>query len=47
MTTALRAFERGDPMATLSALMREEPDYRRIPPALHPVLKGLLKKYGR
>ncbi|MFC7715540.1 serine/threonine-protein kinase [Nonomuraea recticatena] len=37
-------FERGDPMATLSALMREEPDYRRIPPALHPVLKGLLKK---
>ncbi|WP_344495156.1 serine/threonine-protein kinase [Nonomuraea monospora] len=37
-------FERGDPMATLNALLTEEPDYRRIPPAMHPVLKGLLKK---
>src|SRR5437868_2495990 len=33
-------FDRGDAMATLSALLTEEPDYRRIPPALHPVLKG-------
>ncbi|GAA4943187.1 serine/threonine protein kinase [Nonomuraea thailandensis] len=37
-------FERGDPMATLNALLTEEPDYRRIPPAMHPVLKGLLQK---
>ncbi|MGN9785529.1 serine/threonine-protein kinase [Nonomuraea sp. ZG12] len=37
-------FERGDPMATLNALLNEEPDYRRIPPAMHPVLKGLLSK---
>ena len=37
-------FDRGDAMATLSALLTEEPDYRRIPPALHPVLKGLLEK---
>ncbi|MET8000079.1 serine/threonine-protein kinase [Nonomuraea glycinis] len=37
-------FERGDPMATLNALLNEEPDYRRIPPIMHPVLKGLLSK---
>lgn len=37
-------FERGDPMATLNALLNEEPDYRRIPPVMHPVLKGLLSK---
>ncbi|MET7465530.1 serine/threonine-protein kinase [Nonomuraea sp. NPDC005501] len=37
-------FERGEPMATLNALLNEEPDYRRIPPAMHPVLKGLLRK---
>ncbi|MEU6720073.1 serine/threonine-protein kinase [Nonomuraea sp. NPDC046802] len=37
-------FDRGDPMATLNALLTEEPDYRRIPPAMHPVLKGLLQK---
>ncbi|MBN6057630.1 serine/threonine protein kinase, partial [Nonomuraea sp. RK-328] len=37
-------FERGDAMATLNALLNEEPDYRRIPPAMHPVLKGLLRK---
>ncbi|WP_084773732.1 serine/threonine-protein kinase [Nonomuraea candida] len=37
-------FERGDPMATLNALLNEEPDYRRIPPAMHPILKGLLRK---
>jgi hypothetical protein len=37
-------FERGDPMATLNALLTEEPDYRRIPPAMHPVLRGLLRK---
>ncbi|MEV0384131.1 serine/threonine-protein kinase [Nonomuraea sp. NPDC050643] len=37
-------FERGDPMATLNALLTEEPDYRRIPPAMHPVLRGLLQK---
>jgi eukaryotic-like serine/threonine-protein kinase len=37
-------FERGDPMATLNALLNEEPDYRRIPPAMHPVLRGLLRK---
>ncbi|MEV0619134.1 protein kinase [Nonomuraea sp. NPDC050404] len=37
-------FERGDPMATLNALLTEEPDYRRIPPAMHPILKGLLRK---
>lgn len=37
-------FDRGDAMATLSALLSEEPDYRRIPPALHPVLQGLLEK---
>jgi serine/threonine protein kinase len=37
-------FERGDPMATLNALLNEEPDYRRIPPIMHPVLKGLLRK---
>ncbi|NRQ38708.1 serine/threonine protein kinase [Nonomuraea sp. NN258] len=37
-------FERGDPMATLNALLNEEPDYRRIPPVMHPVLKGLLRK---
>ncbi|WP_327090639.1 serine/threonine protein kinase [Nonomuraea sp. NBC_01738] len=37
-------FDRGDPMGTLSALLNEEPDYRRIPPALHPVLQGLLRK---
>ncbi|SPL90159.1 serine/threonine protein kinase [[Actinomadura] parvosata subsp. kistnae] len=37
-------FERGDPMATLNALLTEEPDYRRIPPIMHPVLKGLLQK---
>ncbi|GAA3226219.1 serine/threonine-protein kinase [Nonomuraea helvata] len=37
-------FERGDPMSTLNALLSEEPDYRRIPPAMHPVLKGLLQK---
>ncbi|MFE3455693.1 serine/threonine-protein kinase [Nonomuraea sp. NPDC059194] len=42
--TGRSPFERGEPMATLSALLGEEPDYRRIPPALHPVLKGLLKK---
>ncbi|WP_219467835.1 serine/threonine-protein kinase [Nonomuraea rhizosphaerae] len=37
-------FERGDPMATLNALLSEEPDYRRIPPIMHPPLKGLLRK---
>lgn len=37
-------FERGEPIATLTALLNEEPDYRRIPPALHPVLQGLLRK---
>ncbi|MGW3343688.1 protein kinase domain-containing protein [Nonomuraea rubra] len=37
-------FERGDAMATLNALLTEEPDYRRIPPIMHPVLKGLLQK---
>nr|SBO99486.1 serine/threonine protein kinase [Nonomuraea gerenzanensis] len=37
-------FERGDPMATLNALLTEEPDYRRIPPIMHPILKGLLQK---
>ncbi|MEV1171853.1 serine/threonine-protein kinase [Nonomuraea sp. NPDC049784] len=37
-------FERGDPMSTLNALLNEEPDYRRIPPIMHPVLKGLLQK---
>ncbi|WP_345409314.1 hypothetical protein [Nonomuraea salmonea] len=37
-------FERGDPMATLNALLSEEPDYRRIPPVMHPILKGLLRK---
>lgn len=37
-------FDRGDPMATLNALLNEEPDYRRIPPAMHPILKGLLRK---
>ncbi|WP_220448199.1 serine/threonine-protein kinase [Nonomuraea diastatica] len=37
-------FERGDPMATLNALLNEEPDYRRIPPTLHEVLRGLLQK---
>ncbi|TMR22042.1 serine/threonine-protein kinase, partial [Nonomuraea zeae] len=37
-------FERGEPMATLNALLTEEPDYRRIPPAMHPILRGLLRK---
>ncbi|SDK74404.1 serine/threonine-protein kinase [Nonomuraea jiangxiensis] len=37
-------FERGDPMATLNALLSEEPDYRRIPPIMHPALRGLLRK---
>ncbi|PZG14241.1 serine/threonine-protein kinase [Nonomuraea aridisoli] len=37
-------FERGDPMATLNALLNEEPDYRRIPPIMHPILRGLLRK---
>ncbi|MET7330593.1 serine/threonine-protein kinase [Nonomuraea sp. NPDC005650] len=37
-------FERGDPMSTLNALLSEEPDYRRIPPIMHPVLRGLLQK---
>jgi hypothetical protein len=37
-------FERGDPMSTLNALLKEEPDYRRIPPIMHPVLQGLLRK---
>ncbi|MEV0583827.1 serine/threonine-protein kinase [Nonomuraea sp. NPDC050310] len=37
-------FERGEPMATLTAMLKEEPDYRRIPPALHPVLQGLMIK---
>ncbi|WP_226900318.1 serine/threonine-protein kinase [Nonomuraea phyllanthi] len=37
-------FERGDPMSTLNALLTEEPDYRRIPPIMHPVLRGLLQK---
>ncbi|GAA4090908.1 serine/threonine-protein kinase [Nonomuraea soli] len=37
-------FERGEPMATITALLSEEPDYRRIPPAMHPVLQGLLVK---
>ncbi|WP_327590212.1 serine/threonine protein kinase [Nonomuraea sp. NBC_00507] len=37
-------FERGDPMATLNALLTEEPDYRRIPPIMHPILRGLLRK---
>lgn len=37
-------FERGEPMATLVALLNEEPDYRRIPPIMHPPLQGLLRK---
>ncbi|HEX4816524.1 MAG TPA: protein kinase [Nonomuraea sp.] len=37
-------FERGEPMATLNALLNEEPDYRRIPPIMHPILRGLLRK---
>ncbi|MEU4225744.1 serine/threonine-protein kinase [Nonomuraea sp. NPDC026600] len=37
-------FERGDPMATLNALLSDEPDYRRIPPIMHPALQGLLRK---
>ncbi|MFI6504265.1 serine/threonine-protein kinase [Nonomuraea typhae] len=42
--TGRSPFERGDPMATLTALLNDEPDYRRIPPAMHPVLRGLLRK---
>ncbi|MFI6905261.1 serine/threonine-protein kinase [Nonomuraea sp. NPDC050394] len=42
--TGRSPFERGEPMATLTALLNEEPDYRRIPPAMHPVLRGLLRK---
>lgn len=37
-------FERGEPMDTLKAILDEEPDYRRIPPIMHPVLQGLLRK---
>ncbi|SDM21651.1 Serine/threonine protein kinase [Nonomuraea maritima] len=37
-------FERGDPMSTINALLNEEPDYRRIPPIMHPVLRGLMRK---
>ncbi|MFD2350095.1 protein kinase [Nonomuraea ferruginea] len=37
-------FERGEPMDTLKAILGEEPDYRRIPPIMHPVLQGLLRK---
>ncbi|GAB2927981.1 serine/threonine-protein kinase [Nonomuraea fastidiosa] len=37
-------FDRGDAMSTLNALLTEEPDYRRIPPIMHPILKGLLQK---
>ncbi|MGI5274572.1 serine/threonine-protein kinase [Nonomuraea sp. CA-218870] len=37
-------FERGEPMATLKAILDEEPDYRRIPPAMHPILQGLMRK---
>ncbi|MGW4404255.1 protein kinase domain-containing protein [Nonomuraea sp. NPDC004702] len=37
-------FDRGEAMATINALLNEEPDYRRIPPIMHPILKGLLRK---
>ncbi|GII91714.1 serine/threonine-protein kinase [Sinosporangium siamense] len=37
-------FERGETMATLSALLTEEPDFTRVPPALHPALKCLLER---
>ncbi|SDG32185.1 Serine/threonine protein kinase [Sinosporangium album] len=37
-------FERGETMATLSALLTEEPDFGRVPPALHPALKGMLER---
>ncbi|MER7503423.1 serine/threonine-protein kinase [Nonomuraea pusilla] len=37
-------FDRGDTMSTINAVLGEEPDYRRIPPIMHPILRGLLKK---
>ncbi|GAA0376853.1 hypothetical protein Acor_31120 [Acrocarpospora corrugata] len=37
-------FDRGSTMATLAAVLTEEPDFGRIHPALHPVLTALLKR---
>ncbi|MCG5219840.1 serine/threonine-protein kinase [Streptosporangium sp. KLBMP 9127] len=42
--TGRSPFERGDTMATLSALLTEEPNLSRIPPVMHPVLLGLLQR---
>lgn len=37
-------FERGDTMATMNAILEEEPDLSRIPKVLHPVLRGLMAR---
>ncbi|GLW08009.1 hypothetical protein Misp01_31390 [Microtetraspora sp. NBRC 13810] len=37
-------FERSETMATLSALLTEDPDMMRVPRWLHPVIKGLLQR---
>ncbi|MEV8636969.1 serine/threonine-protein kinase [Streptosporangium sp. NPDC051023] len=37
-------FERRDAIATLGALLTEEPDFSRVPPAMREVLTGLLRR---
>ncbi|MBG0830492.1 serine/threonine protein kinase [Planomonospora sp. ID67723] len=37
-------FERRDAIATLGALLTEEPDFGRVPPEMHEVLYGLLQR---
>ncbi|SDR32184.1 serine/threonine-protein kinase [Thermostaphylospora chromogena] len=37
-------FERGDTMATMNAILEEEPDLSRMPRVLHPVLRGLMAR---
>ncbi|WP_068925512.1 serine/threonine-protein kinase [Planobispora rosea] len=37
-------FERRDAIATLGALLTEEPDFSRVPPEMYEVLSGLLRR---
>ena len=44
MITGAPAFKRGNDVATISAIIKEEPDYSPIPPVLQPLLQRCLAK---
>jgi serine/threonine-protein kinase len=44
MLTGRRAFEGEDTSETLAFVLTKEPDWRRLPPSLHPSVKTLLRR---